>query len=319
MFLIFHFYGMTQTVVQMKSINGVYQIPCEVNGIPMNFIFDTGATEVLISITEAEFLVKQGLIYQNDIIESAEYKIADGGIIEGTRVNLRKIKIANIELDNVSATVIHNTKAPLLLGQSAISRLGKYSIDGTNLIIHNSTKPEGSEPDGIEILDQKYGYRDIKFDSKINEYDNLIEIDRNDNNLLFEYQSNQSDYTYLFNVSFDKLMLVFNTMNERLGGIVLYKQYNSSKVSLNFEEISTKCLDEYDLIITSFTEFLGKPEIISSDDELRVFWKSSKVILEVKNRTVGYEIQDNGIISAQFSNQVTFYRVSTGGNSSFKF
>ena len=45
----------------MKKINGVYQIPCKVNGIPMNFIFDTGATDVTISLVEAKFLIKQGL------------------------------------------------------------------------------------------------------------------------------------------------------------------------------------------------------------------------------------------------------------------
>lgn len=36
-----------QVVVPMeKQANGLYLIPCEVNGVPMKFIFDTGASTV---------------------------------------------------------------------------------------------------------------------------------------------------------------------------------------------------------------------------------------------------------------------------------
>jgi len=43
----------------MEKVNGVYTIPCKVNGIDMRFILDTGASNVTISLTEAKFLIKQ--------------------------------------------------------------------------------------------------------------------------------------------------------------------------------------------------------------------------------------------------------------------
>ena len=55
-------YAFSQKVIEMKYENGIYTIPCKVNGVPMKFIFDTGASDVSISLTEAKFLIKQGLL-----------------------------------------------------------------------------------------------------------------------------------------------------------------------------------------------------------------------------------------------------------------
>jgi predicted aspartyl protease len=43
----------SQTVIQMKREGGVSIIPCKVNGLQLSFIFDTGASDVSISLTEA--------------------------------------------------------------------------------------------------------------------------------------------------------------------------------------------------------------------------------------------------------------------------
>ena len=124
----------SQTIIEMENINGVFHIPCKVNDIPMKFVFDTGASNVSISSTEAMFLIKQGLIKRTDFIEMANYQIASGDIIEGTRIYLRKIKIGEFVMEDVIATIIHQQNAPLLLGQSAISKLGSYTVSENKLI-----------------------------------------------------------------------------------------------------------------------------------------------------------------------------------------
>jgi predicted aspartyl protease len=45
---------------------------------------------------------------------------------------LRRVNFGGLELDNVRASVVRNQKAPLLLGQSVLGRLGKIEIDNTN-------------------------------------------------------------------------------------------------------------------------------------------------------------------------------------------
>jgi aspartyl protease family protein len=115
--------------IKMIEINGVYQIPIEVNGVQMSFIFDTGASSISISFTEANFLFKQGKLQKTDIIGKQKFMDANGDISEGTVINLKEVKIGTRVLYNVEASVVNNINAPLLLGQSALDRFGKISID----------------------------------------------------------------------------------------------------------------------------------------------------------------------------------------------
>ncbi len=121
-----------QNMIKMKSVGGVSVIPCKVNGLNLNFIFDTGATNVSISMTEASFMFKNGYLDKNDIIGSSNFLDANGNINEGVLINIKEIEIGTNKLFNVRANVIKNNKAPLLLGQSAIKKLGEFKIDLQN-------------------------------------------------------------------------------------------------------------------------------------------------------------------------------------------
>lgn len=125
----------TQTRIEMEPLNGVYYIPCKVNGLQLNFIFDTGASDVSLSLTEAVFMLKNGYLSEDDLQGSSYYTIANGEVAEGTIVILRELQIGNLLLYNVKASIIHNLDAPLLLGQSALSKIGKYNFDYTNNVL----------------------------------------------------------------------------------------------------------------------------------------------------------------------------------------
>jgi aspartyl protease family protein len=118
-----------KTIVRMEKINGIYQIPVEVNGVKMSFIFDTGASFISISETEAAFLYKQGKLTKDDIKGTANFSDANGDISEGTIIVLTTVKIGSRVLNNIEASVVHNLNAPLLFGQSALEKFGKISID----------------------------------------------------------------------------------------------------------------------------------------------------------------------------------------------
>jgi aspartyl protease family protein len=118
-----------KTLVKMVEENGVYKIPIEINGSNMNFIFDTGASIISISSTEAMFLYKQGTLKEEDFIGNVNFQDATGAISEGTIIRLKTVKIGNKILQNVEASIVHNNSAPLLFGQSALAKFGKVSID----------------------------------------------------------------------------------------------------------------------------------------------------------------------------------------------
>lgn len=104
-------------------------MPCKVNGLNLKFIFDTGASDVSISMTEATFMLKNDYLKSDDIVGKSNYLDANGNINVGVNIILREIEIGGLKLTNVKASVVNNMKAPLLLGQSAISRLGTVQLD----------------------------------------------------------------------------------------------------------------------------------------------------------------------------------------------
>ena len=58
----------------------------------------------------------------------------------GTIINLRKVDFGGKQLTNVKASVVKNQKAPLLLGQSVLGRLGKIEIDNSKHVLKITTK-----------------------------------------------------------------------------------------------------------------------------------------------------------------------------------
>lgn len=134
-----------QTVIKMEKIGEIYKIPCEVNGLPLKFILDTGASDVSISLTEALFMLRNGYLSESDIRGTEYYRIANGKIAEGTEIILREIKIGNLKLYNIEAGIVHEVSAPLLLGQSALNKLGKIEIDysSNTLTIKNEKSDYG--------------------------------------------------------------------------------------------------------------------------------------------------------------------------------
>ena len=91
----------------------------------MEFIFDTGASDITMSMTEALFLYKQGTLTDEDFVGTQQYQIANGNVEEGTVIKLKTVEIGNRKLYNVQASIVHNLQAPLLLGQSALNKFGK--------------------------------------------------------------------------------------------------------------------------------------------------------------------------------------------------
>jgi clan AA aspartic protease (TIGR02281 family) len=118
-----------------KLKSNLYEVICSVNGVPMKFIYDTGASGVLLSRTEADFLLKNDYLKSSDFGGKVRSKIANGSIVEGISLKIRKFKIGDFELDNIEGTIIDNADVDLLLGQSVLQKFGKIEIDNEKSIM----------------------------------------------------------------------------------------------------------------------------------------------------------------------------------------
>ncbi len=128
-----------QTVISMEQEGGIYKVPCSVNGVKMKFIFDTGASAVSLSKSMASFMEDGGYLSKKDYLGKTQTRIADGSIIDVEVVNLKDFEIGGLHLKDVIATVKDGQNIPLLMGLSAIEKLGRISIEGNRLVIHNYT------------------------------------------------------------------------------------------------------------------------------------------------------------------------------------
>lgn len=126
------------TEVPFTREQGVCKVKCEINGLPLHFVFDTGASDVTISMVEANFMMKNGYLSANDVIGKQNYMDANGNVSEGTVIMLKNVNFGGLELTNIKASVVRNQKAPLLLGQTVLGKAGKIEIDNTKKVLRIS-------------------------------------------------------------------------------------------------------------------------------------------------------------------------------------
>ena len=243
----------SQEIIHMEKINNVNHIPCKVNGIPMKLIFDTGASNVTISITEAKFLIKQGLIAKEDLLGNANYQIADGGIVQGEKFIIRSIEIGNRKITNIEATIIYNQDAPLLLGQSAITKLGKYSINENKLIIENV---ENSTNKTI-LIDDLQGYSYLKFNSSLKHLKHLEFQEESEQISLYQLTIFEENINSFAKVYFDLAFLGFDKNKDQLKLISFARKYIVEQGEGN----QVQYLEDMKNIVRSFASILGNPQV----------------------------------------------------------
>jgi clan AA aspartic protease (TIGR02281 family) len=126
--------------VPLERENGTFLVAMVVNNqITLNFTLDSGATDVSIPVDVFSSLVRTGTIQQSDYLDTHVYSLADGSTTQNSRFRIRFLRVGNVELRDVIASVGPKNSSPLL-GQSFLARLGSWAIDNNRqlLVINGS-------------------------------------------------------------------------------------------------------------------------------------------------------------------------------------
>lgn len=114
----------------VASRNGHFILPAIVNGKVVNFLVDTGATVVALSLRDAQKLgFRESALDFNQPVNTA------GGIVRVAKVVLREIKIEELTIRNVIAGVHRSSLRTSLLGMNFLRRLRSYEVHGDRLIL----------------------------------------------------------------------------------------------------------------------------------------------------------------------------------------
>tara|TARA_Y100001934_G_scaffold266576_1_gene346219 strand:+ start:1275 stop:1955 length:681 start_codon:yes stop_codon:yes gene_type:complete len=101
------------------TANGMYRVGGSINGFPVDFLVDTGATRIAMNRNEARRL---GINFRVDGQESKASTAS--GIVSTYNLMLRKVRVGTITLSNVEASVIDgNFPTKILLGNSFLNRV----------------------------------------------------------------------------------------------------------------------------------------------------------------------------------------------------
>lgn len=129
--------------ILLKREGGIYTLPVRINRvITLDFILDSGASEVCIPADVIMTLFRAHTIEESDFLPGKSFSLADGSVVRSQRLIIRELEVGNVKVLNVPA-IVAPIKGSLLLGQSFLQRLDSWSIDNNRnaLIVGNSIKP----------------------------------------------------------------------------------------------------------------------------------------------------------------------------------
>lgn len=116
-------------MVLERDGGGQFHLTGQVDGQDTEFLVDTGADMVALTIDEAERL---GIAVSEDDMQPLTQTAS--GVGKGAMVKLDRLEIAGKEFFNVEAAVLEGLPVNLL-GQSVLRDLGEVSLDGDRMVI----------------------------------------------------------------------------------------------------------------------------------------------------------------------------------------
>jgi len=111
------------TVTFRTRQNGHYFVEAQVNGTPIRFLVDTGATDVMLTAADA----RRAGINPNALNYTRRVQTANGMILNAPVV-LTRVSIGPIEVENVHGSVNQADSGMSLLGMSFLGRLSGYEV-----------------------------------------------------------------------------------------------------------------------------------------------------------------------------------------------
>jgi aspartyl protease family protein len=114
----------------MAGTGGHFVLEAMVNGAPIRFLVDTGASNVVLDPEDAE---RAGL-RASRLRFTQTFHTANGNV-RGAPVTLRELRIGQFSLYDLDASVNEVSLGISLLGMAFLSRLDSYEVRGDRLIL----------------------------------------------------------------------------------------------------------------------------------------------------------------------------------------
>ncbi|QUT05647.1 TIGR02281 family clan AA aspartic protease [Sphingobium phenoxybenzoativorans] len=112
----------------LRESDGLFYVTAHVNGQPLRFLVDTGASVVVLTGADARAI---GLNLNDKHYNSSVQTV--GGNTDMAWTTLDHVKIAGRDVQNLKAAVVKTGLGVSLLGQNALVQLGSVTIEGDHI------------------------------------------------------------------------------------------------------------------------------------------------------------------------------------------
>ena len=120
----------TGSLTLKADARGHYLLTADVDGKPIRFLVDSGASGVVLSRKDADRLN----LRSDELIFTQVYS-TPGGLVRAAPVSLREVRIGGLRLRNVRASVSERPMDISLLGASFLNRLDGYEVSGGKMTL----------------------------------------------------------------------------------------------------------------------------------------------------------------------------------------
>jgi len=110
--------------------SGHFLVQIDVNGIAVPFLVDTGASKVVLSLADA-----RRIGFETDWLDYTERYRTANGTVRAAPVSLDEMRLGEMELRDVSASVNASSMDISLLGMSFLGRLDGYEVRDEEMIL----------------------------------------------------------------------------------------------------------------------------------------------------------------------------------------
>jgi clan AA aspartic protease (TIGR02281 family) len=116
-------------VVEAEA-NGHFVIDATVDGVPITFLLDTGASDIVLTLDDA-----RQLGFAPRTLEFSQRFQTANGVVRGAPVRLRELRIGQFSLYDQVASVNEAPLAISLLGMRFLDQLSSYRVEDGRLIL----------------------------------------------------------------------------------------------------------------------------------------------------------------------------------------
>jgi hypothetical protein len=119
--------GPAADTINVLTLNGMTYVKIKVGSMVQVWLFDTGASDLLINTETEEALKAEKVLTRANYLGTAEYEMANGTIDTCRRYRLNGVQIGNFTVNNVVVAVSEKARR-IIVGKALLNKFRNWSI-----------------------------------------------------------------------------------------------------------------------------------------------------------------------------------------------